>query len=494
MSRRHHLASSLIWLTLAEILFNISGYIIHSVAGRILGPADYGRYSLVITLTTILVVLIGNGIPTAMSRYLSEAFEKNPSLTLAIKRQGIRLQTILMGGVTVLFFLSAPSIALVLGDPSLTPLFRFSSLIIPAFAASSFYFYYFTGIHLFRYQAFLKMLRSVLRIVVTVSFIVFFGLNGAIAGYIVVPFLTFLAGIYLDYKVAIPTHPGTAEFPWKKMMEYAWPLTLFLLFYELFISVDLYLVKMILRDDYSTGLYNAALTLGRVPYYLFYALSIVLLPALAKMNSERNHVEMRALMTQSLRYAGIILLPVFVLLFRYAEASIDLLFGSGYATPETVVSLQTLAFGLSFLTVFYLIASALNGIGHARSVMWMTLLALLMNIGLNWWAIGLFHSIFGAAFATTVTSFLVTGIALYLLFQVLPITLSGIPIVKTLAASVVLWYAASFFPATDWRFIPYSILLGAGYVGLLFLVRVLGWDDWNRLFRKKLPEIQEIPT
>ncbi|MGB5018305.1 MAG: oligosaccharide flippase family protein, partial [Candidatus Moraniibacteriota bacterium] len=65
------LSRSLVWLTIAEMLFNISGYVIHAVAGRILGPADYGRYALVITLTTTVIILIGNGIPTAMSRYLS---------------------------------------------------------------------------------------------------------------------------------------------------------------------------------------------------------------------------------------------------------------------------------------------------------------------------------------------------------------------------------------------------------------------------------------
>jgi len=52
---------------------------VHSVAGRILGPADYGRYGLVVTLTTMVIVLIGNGIPTAMSKYVSASLEKDPA-------------------------------------------------------------------------------------------------------------------------------------------------------------------------------------------------------------------------------------------------------------------------------------------------------------------------------------------------------------------------------------------------------------------------------
>lgn len=487
---RTPLARSLVWLTIAEVLFNISGYVIHAVAGHILGPADYGRFGLIITLTTVVVTLIGNGIPTAMSRYLSEAFEKDKGLTLAIRRQGIRLQTILMTIVTVIFFLSAPLIARFLNDPTLTPLFRFSALIIPAFAAASFYFYYFTGVHLFHYQAILKMFRSVLRIVVTVSMIVFFGLNGAIAGYILAPLLTFVLALFFDYRASqqlglLDEALPHTDFPWRKMLDYAWPLTLFMLFYELFISADLYLVKAILCDDYSTGLYNAALTLGRVPYYIFYALSIVLLPAMAKMNSEGKHVEMRSLMTQSLRYAGIILLPVFILLFQYASPALGFLFGSKYTAPEAVISLQTLAFGLSFLTVFYLIASALNGIGKAHFAMWLTFFALIGNIALNWWFLHLFNNIIGAALATTLASFFAGGIALYILFRHIPIDLSLLKISKTLIVSVALWYASAHLPANDWHFIPYSCALGAGYITILFALDILTHKDWEKFFKKK---------
>jgi O-antigen/teichoic acid export membrane protein len=57
-------SQALVWLTVSEIIFNIAGYVIQSAVGRILGPADYGRYSLIVTLTTMIIILIGNGIPT----------------------------------------------------------------------------------------------------------------------------------------------------------------------------------------------------------------------------------------------------------------------------------------------------------------------------------------------------------------------------------------------------------------------------------------------
>ena len=140
---------SLFWLSLSEIVFNLAGYIIHSAMGRILGPSDYGRFGLVVTLTTMVIVLIGNGIPTAMSKYLSETFEKAPEKIYGIRRAAAKLQFFLMGSLTVVFFLMAPLIAALLNDPGLTPLFQLSALIIPAFSAASFNAFFFTGLHYF---------------------------------------------------------------------------------------------------------------------------------------------------------------------------------------------------------------------------------------------------------------------------------------------------------------------------------------------------------
>ena len=72
-----------------------------------------------------------------------------------IKKQALKLQILIISAITLLFFLAAPLIARILGDLSLTNLFRLSTLIIPAFASASFYFYYYTGIHHFNLQSIL---------------------------------------------------------------------------------------------------------------------------------------------------------------------------------------------------------------------------------------------------------------------------------------------------------------------------------------------------
>jgi O-antigen/teichoic acid export membrane protein len=284
----------------------------------------------------MLIVLIGNGVPTAMSKYISEVFDKHPDRVKTIKRQAILLQIMIILPVTVIFYLLSPIIATtILRDPSLTPLFRLSSFIIPAFAAASFYFYYYTGLHFFRLQATLKTLRALTRIFCIIGLGYYFGVAGAVAGYIVSPLIIFLiASLYDLFKVA-PNLPKTEDadfsFTRKELLKYAWPFTLFLIFYELVLTADLYFVKALLHDDYQTGLYNAAITAGRIPYFLFYALTIILLPAIAKSKTAKTDDETKSLVTQSLRLMIIILTPMLTLMYVYGAEVIQFFYGAKYA-------------------------------------------------------------------------------------------------------------------------------------------------------------------
>ena len=274
----NNIAKSALWITFSEILFNLSGFVIHSVLGRFLGPADYGRYGIIITLTTMVIILIGNGIPTAMSKYISEYFETNLGMVKKIKSQAIILQSILIGSITILFFLSIPLICRALGDPTLIPLFRISTLIIPAFAAASFYFSYYTGLHKFNLQAILKTLRSIFRIAFVIGLAYFWRVEGSIVGYIIAPGSVFLVAFLIDKFYISPQLEKKSEvqvniarkdssgsfvplsgtqdnqiFPWKNLVNYAWQIISFSWLRTL-ISIDLYLVKGILRDDIA-GIY-----------------------------------------------------------------------------------------------------------------------------------------------------------------------------------------------------------------------------------------------
>lgn len=473
---KNFLLKSAFWLTVSEVIYNLSGYIIHSAVGRILGPAEYGRYGLVVTLTTMIIILIGNGVPTAMSKYLSEFFESNPEMIPAIKKQALRLQTIIIGSITVIFFLISPLIAKILGDPSLTNLFQISTLIIPAFAAASFYFYYYTGIHKFNLQSILKTFRSIFRVIAIVLLAYFFGVQGSIAGYVIAPLAVFLVAYFIDKIWVSKKYPRseTATFEWKKLANYAWPITLFMLFYELFISIDLYLVQGILKNEHLTGIYNGSLTVARIPYYLFYALTIILLPVISKSTSQNNHKETFSVISSSLRLMLVLLFPGVILMSVYSRQILTLFYGKAFA--EGALAMSVLSVGVGFLTIFYVLSFVMNGAGKVKTPMWITFFGLILNTIFNYILIKS-YGILGSAIATTITSFCIMTVMLYFISKNFAVSIQLKSLLKIIIASVVLFISTSFLPVSVSLFIVSSLIAGGIYFAILYLLKEISPAD-----------------
>ena len=477
---------AVIWLTLAEIIYNLSGYVVHALTGRFLGPAEYGRYGLIITLTTMLIVLIGNGIPTAMSKYLASASEKDPATIYGIRRSARSLQLILIGGLTLVFFLLAPVFAKLLGDPTLTPLLQLSSLIIPTFAAASFNLYFFIGLHFFRVQAFLKTLRSLARVGFIGGLALSSGVTGAVTGNILAPLTVFLVGLALEpwlmrryFPEALAEKKKSPHFPWRDIIAHALPLTLFLLFYELILTLDLFLVKILLADDHLTGLYNAAVTVGRIPYYLFYALALALLPTIAKTEAKRDTAATTRLLQKSFRLMLFLLVPITVLLLLYAPETLHLFYGSAFA--EAALPMSLLSLGVGALTVFYVFTFALNGAGLLRFPLILSIVGVILALVLNFTLIPL-YGLMGAALSVTLTCVILMLGILIKVFTHFKITFPWHTSLLALCGSLLMVLVSRFLPDGPW-FILSSAILGTLYLGFLYLTRVITQEDITPILR-----------
>jgi len=486
------IAKSAIWVTVSEIIFNLSGFIIHSVLGRILGPADYGRYGLIVTLTTMVIILIGNGIPTAMAKYISEIFESDPAGVLQIKKQAIRLQIIIVGAITIIFYLSAGLISAALGDPTLAPLFRFSTLIIPTFAMASFYFSYYTGLHKFSTQATLKTIRSAFRIIFVIGLAITFGLKGSISGYFLAPFSVFIIAYLIDKFKITPelakmqknSSSATIDFDWKKLVNYGWQIVIFFLAYELLISIDLYMVKAILHDDALTGIYNASLTVGRIPYYLFYAMTVFLLPMVSRASVNNNFKNAKQIIDRALRIMLILLVPMVVLMSVYATEILRLFYGQKYLAGA--VPMSVLVYGVGFLTIFYVLSFAANGAGKTKIVMAISSFGLFINIILNYFFIHRM-GILGSAYATTITSFVTMLIMLYFIKKDFDAHIQAKEFFKVASVGIIIFLLAQILPAGKNFFIITSLTLFVIYLALLYSIKGLLPSDlvYLKSFLKK---------
>ncbi|MDD3607818.1 MAG: oligosaccharide flippase family protein [Candidatus Moranbacteria bacterium] len=473
-----------IWLTLSELAFNISGYIIHSVLGRFLGPAEYGRFSLIITFSTMIIVLIGRGIPISMSKFLSEIPQEKSNEILFIKQQAIRLQLIVISAITILYFLAAPFFAKLLRDESLTDLFRFSSLIIPSFAIAAFYISYFNGIHHFNQQAFLKFVRAGARVSFILGLGYLYKTGGAIIGQALAPLSVLAVALFIDpYKKVKTGFKKTKEEITqinKKILNFAWPITLFLVFYELMITIDLYLVKAILRDDHLTGLYNSALTVGRIPYYVFYFLSILLLPKISNTVAQKMEEQTKRIMTVSFRFMLMLLIPSVFLLSYFAPSAIRFFYGAAYT--EAAAAMSVLSFGFGFLTVFYIITFVLNGAGKNKIPMYLSIFGAILNTFLNFFFISRW-GIIGSAIATSITAFIILVPAVIYTSRNICSFLQTNSIIKYfLASGLVYLIAIRFFPQGHFVFFVWGAILMMIYFAILSILLEIKKADWHKFY------------
>ncbi len=482
-----------IWLTLSELFFNLSGYVTHSVLGRTLGPAEYGRYGLIITIATMIVVLIGRGVPVAMSKYLSEIYKTKPQEIGHIKKISLEVQAILIGIITIVYYFLAPVFAYLLHDPSLVPLFKLSTLIIPAFAGASFYVYYFTGIHQFNVQSSLKFFRGLSKIFFIILLAMLFKTKGAIIGHALAPLSVFLLAFSFDRKNIQPKlkkyskfkiqsqvirRDKNSKFGAKRLLHFAWPITLFMLFYEIMITIDLYMVKGLLQNDTLTGFYNASLTLGRLPFYAFYFLTIILLPKISETTAQKSNRQTKKVMSSAMRFLFMLIIPAITLLAVFAPSALQLFYGSAYS--EATEALRILSVGLGFLTVFYILAFVLNGAGHNKIPMWTALAGMIINGILNFYLIPRL-GILGAAIATTTTSFLIMIMAIIKTEKYVSSFLNFISILKYFITTAVIGIVASYLPQGEFIFIIWSILLMIFYFIILWLLEEIKQADLETL-------------
>lgn len=493
---KNKLARSTLIITFSEIIYSISAYIISAVLGRVLGPADYGRLGIIVTLTTMTIVLIGQSVPMAMSKYLSEIFEKNKKLVPIIKKQTIKIQIIIVGSVTILFFLLAPIIARLLNDASLTNLFRLSSLVIPTFAMASFYFYYYTGLHKFKIQAFLKTNRGLARMLFIIGLTLLlapFGmaLKGSIVGYIVAPFTVFLIAYGIDkFKISKEFKPSLKNdtkvfFDWHKLIKFAWPVTIFLIAYQFLNTIDLYLVKGIMHSDVQTGFYNAAYTVGTIPFNLFYALAVVLLPFISKTTSAGNKAETKKNISQSLRFLVMFLTPVCLLISYFSLPVINMFYSSRYALSAPVLSIYVIAEG--FLTIFYILTFILNGAGKVKIPMYVAIIGFFLNTFLTYFLIKA-YGLIGAAGGTAFMAFIIMAFILIYVYKEFGYLFPAKSFVKIMSAGAIMYATSFFFSLNQWLFILWALLLFILYLILLYLFQEIKKEDLlffkNILFKK----------
>ncbi len=471
MSKQSRLTGA-ISLSIAQAIVLLLGYMTHLWIGRVLGPAPYGIYGIVLSVQTIFGLFITLGIPAAVSRFVAQKEESAQS----ILKQSVRLQTIIAIVVAALTLIIAPLLSLILDDWSLLPYLAFVAPIIFCQALYPIYTQFLSGTHRFHRQAALTSIYAVAKLAGAIGLIYFLHLYGALAGFALGGIVAGIIGWVWTRRIG-----GTAQLKLsnKDLLAFAGMYVLILAGLQIVMSLDLFMVKALLKNDVLTGYYNAASTLARIPYFLLQGLSFILLPSVSALTKPgTDHLKAATFIRDTLRYLIALIVPSVALAATTSQALVALFFSKEFLPGAPALTI--LMIGLGALAFYLLLANIAAGAGKAKFTLGITAGMIIVSAIIGTFTITRFGLI-GAAWQTTLTAIIGFVILAAYTFKTFKIP---VPVRSTV--NIIIATTITIAPTYIWKvsglLLPIQYLvLYIIYVAVLFILGEVTSADRSRV-------------
>ncbi len=159
------------------------------------------------------------------------------------------------------------------------------------------------------------------------------------------------------------------------------------------------------------GYFNVSSTVARFPLIISMAVATSVLPATAEAMSLKNHDLLKTYVLQSYRYVSFVVIPLCVGTVVFATPIISLTIWKCISYQDHV-SLQILAAGMLFFTLYTISSSIAQGLGKPRLPMYVLIVGTIIDIVLSIILVPMI-GINGAAIATTVASLFLMSVLMW---------------------------------------------------------------------------------
>jgi len=364
--------------TLSTGILAISSIII----ARLLGPADYGLFSLSIVVPSILIGLIDFGITSAITRFSAKfKAEGRDSEVRRVIKTGLLFELI-VGIIASLFCLIFSDLlsTYLINRPEASFYVRIASFLILFQTLLNVLSSAFIGLDRVKANALVMVIRASTKFLLSPLLIILgFGILGALLGHILCYIIAVAAGIASLGLMLYKGHGdhGSNSSIFKTMLKYGAPLYasgllgLFSLQYQTII-IAFFATNIEVGNFQVTTLFSTAMAILTYPF-------IALFPAFSKLDSQNGRLGQ--FFRRSVKYTAILLVPASVAIAVMSKDLIYTFFGSDYNLAPTFVAfyiLLNLTAGLGSAVFGYLF----NGIGRTDVNLKSSLINLLIFVPL----------------------------------------------------------------------------------------------------------------
>jgi len=455
---------------LSTSTFIICGYGIHIGLGRILGPADYGIFGIVISLSSMSYLFFNNGIQFAVSKYVSE----KGTVAYPVLKSAIKIQFVFGLSLTLIWIGLADQIAAWLHDASLAVYIRFSALAILPLALYEAILGFLNGTKAFGRHALVEIVYSISKAVAVFSLVYLgFQLTGAIAGYVIAAIFGLIAA-----KVFFKVQDRQGSFEVRRLIKFALPVMISGVATSFLMNIDIIFVKFFLKINELVGFYTCASNVARPLWFLSTAIGAALLPMISQATSAEDRISTQKYIHQSLRYAAIILLPLTVIVSASAHNLVQMLYSSRFSSAST--PLEVLAFGFLFLSLFTILSIVIAASGRPKTAMAFMLMVIPVDILLNLLLIP-HYQLLGAAWGTTLSCFVGMIVDMIYVYNKFHVNLPVMSFLKIGFAAMVAYVMVVSFDSKNLFLLLNYLCALTGYVVLLMVQNEINREDLSSL-------------
>jgi len=394
--------------TFMGIIFSkLFSYVFRLIVSR-LGAEEYGTFSLGFAIYGFAIIFSMLGLHDGVLRYI-------PYFQFKGKRQEEKgtIKTAILGVlacsgiVSLLMFTFAGLFAKFFGNPGLILVIRTFSIALPFMAMSLVLIaalrsnkrvkeavmaqYYADGFTKIMFAAILIYLG--------------FGIFGAVSGFI------FSSIIVLIIAYSFLRKQGKifeGIFVFKQLLSYSVPLMFSGFLYFIIYYTDTLMLGYF-KDTTQVGIYNIALPTAGLLFIMPEAIHALFVPLMTKYYVTGKKKKFESMYRKSFWFNFILNLPVFIALLFFSKQIIQILFGEEYILGSAALSI--LAIGYFFRLTFIPNSKLLEVFKKQNVILYITIIASIMNIILNYLLIPGYGMI-GGAIATS-TTYIFIGIATY---------------------------------------------------------------------------------
>ena len=352
------------------------------VVARLLGPANYGLFSLSIVIPHIAVVAADLGLGPALTRYSAKLTSESRTAELAVMVRSVFTVRLLVASLILALVLvfSEGLASLVLRRPGIADYVRLASLLIlfqTVFSATNS-----TLIGLGRMKAagLMMTVQSGSRgVAMPALILVGFSVAGAVLGHA----SSYAFGAAIGVAAVMICFRETRYMRMeggsyhveslKTAVRYGAPLYV-MAFLTIILAQYQNIVLAQTASDVEIGNFNAAVNLSLAMNVVAFPITTALFPAFSKLNPRSENEELKRMFTISVKYASLLLVPSSIFVAVLSKDLVFTIYGRSFQTAPEYLSIYVLMF--VFVALGYLILAPLfNGIGETKETLKMTALA-----------------------------------------------------------------------------------------------------------------------